>query len=65
LGLLHELNRGISSWDMAHFVTIDGPGDVVWGPFHGVLVPVAARVEAGSVVVALQLVVAITIDDVH
>ena len=65
LGFLHELNGGITSWNMADLMSINGPGNVVWGPGHLVSVPVGARLEIVGVVVRLQLVVAVSVDNVH
>ena len=51
--------------NMAHLVTIDRPGDVVWGPLHLVDVPVVMRVKPVRVVMRFNLVLAIAIDDIH
>ena len=51
--------------NMAHLVSIYGPGDVVWGPFHLVYVPVVMRVKPVSVVMRFNLFLAIPIDDIH
>ena len=66
-GLLlgHMLDGGILSRDVAHFVAIDGPADVVRSPLHGVGVPLIVWVEVVGILVGLVLVHAITVDDVH
>ena len=65
LWLCGQLHGGVILSDAAHLLVINGVSDEVGGPFHLVDVPVILRVEAGLVVVALTLGVAVAIDHVH
>lgn len=65
LVLLHELDGGIGGRDVADLNAVDGPADVLWGPGHLVGVPIGAWLEVVGVVVALELVVAVSVDNIH
>ena len=51
LGLLHKLNGGITGWNMADFMSVNSPRNVIWGPGHFISVPVCAWLEVMGVVV--------------
>jgi len=62
---LHELNGWVVCWNMADFVTVNSPADVLWGPGHLIGVPVGAWLEIVCVIVGLKLVMAVSVDNVH
>ena len=51
LGLLHKLHGGITGWNMADFMSVNSPRNVIWGPGHFISVPVCAWLEVMGVVV--------------
>lgn len=59
------VDSGVLVGDVADFVAINGPANVVRGPLHGVGVPVVVGVELVGVLVRLLLVVAVAVDHVH
>ena len=66
LGLLEVIDGWVvSERNMAHFVAIDRPRDVVGRPLHLVDVPFVMGVETVRVIMRLNSIMAITVDDIH
>ena len=65
LRLVHVAYSLVCHVHMAYLMTINRPRNVMWSPFHLVSVPVIVWVKAERVVLSLDLVLAITIDNIH
>ena len=65
LWFIHMCNGRVMKADMAHFMPINNPRNVMRGPFHLICVPVIMRVESMSIIVRFKLLMAIAVDNIH